>query len=324
MYKGKTIVISSGHGDKVRGAHGIIDERDEAVRITDRLAQVLKERGVKVITFHDRTSTSQSQNLWTITDFHNLQKRELDISVHLNAYEQTASPRGAEVLYITQSDLAKQLSAAIASVGFIDRGAKYNNDLHFLNQTVMPSVLLEICFVDSQADCDIYAKQFENICLALGNQLAGEDIEKPKQFVVEGKCSFFGGPEDMGVSPSEGLAFIYDIADAPQLFLSYQPVGTTGLARRLNVEQPYVACRWPYQSGEGGNKAQWREILLKEMALVSSPKTGKSLKCFPSDWGPHEDTGRVCDLSPSALEYLGLQTDDSVRVEFPITHRYTS
>ena len=139
-------------------------------------------------------------------------------------------------------------------------------------------------------------------------------------FKAEGKCSWFGGPQDPGVSPSEDLAFIYTTEDKPVLFLSYQPAGTTGLARRLNPEQPYIACRWPYDSD---TKSKWREVLLKEMALVYSPKTGKSIKCYPSDWGPHDENtgGRIADLSPSALDYLGIETDDTVIVTFPCTHR---
>ena len=210
----------------------------------------------------------------------------------------------------------------MASVGFIDRGAKYTNGLHFLNQTVMPSVLLEVCFVDSTADCDIYEECFDEICTALADELAaGAEERTKKQIVFEGSVSWFGGPDDTtGVSPSEGLAFIYTTEDQPVLFLSYQPEGTTGLARRLNPEQPYVACRWPYTSE---NKAQWREVLLREMAMVYAPKTGKSIKCYPADWGPHEEkTGRAADLSPSALEYLGIETDDDVVVTFPCTNRY--
>jgi hypothetical protein len=318
----KTIVISSGHGLKVRGASGIIDEVDEARLVVEKLADDLHRRGVKVTTFHDDKSTSQNENLWCITDFHNAQKRDLDISVHFNAFEQRSQPVGTEVWYVTQADLAKHLSAAMASVGLIDRGAKYSKGLHFLNQTTMPSVLLEVCFVDSQADCDIYMGFFDEICAALADELAGEAQEKaPKQFVAEGLVSWFGGPNDVtGVSPSEDLAFIYTTEDQPDLFLSYQPAGTTGLARRLNPEQPYVACRWPYTAE---TKAQWREVLLHEMAMVYAPKTGKSIKCFPADWGPHEEkTGRAADLSPSALEYLGLETDDEVTVTFPCTSRY--
>lgn len=315
----RSIVISSGHGKYVRGASGIIDEVDEAREVVERLADELRKRKVTVVTFHDDTSHSQNENLWTITDFHNAQKRDLDISVHFNAFEQRQQPVGTEVWYVTQSSLAKRLSAAMASVGFIDRGAKYTSGLHFLNQTVMPSVLLEVCFVDSQADCDIYAEEFGAICESLAAELAGEPEEAVVGFTAEGTVSHFGGPDDMGVSPSEGLAFIYSISDQPDLFLSYQPEGTTGLARRLNPDVPYVACRWPYDSE---TKAAWREVLLHEMALVEAPKTGKSIKCYPSDWGPHEEkTGRAADISPGAMTYLGIQTDDIVKVSFPFTNR---
>ena len=72
----KRIVISSGHGKYVRGASGIIDEVDEARKVTEQLAEILEERGVEVTTFHDYSSHSQKENLWTITDFHNAQDRD--------------------------------------------------------------------------------------------------------------------------------------------------------------------------------------------------------------------------------------------------------
>ena len=96
-----------------------------------------------------RRIETQSENLHCITDFHNDQDRQLDISVHFNAFEQTDEPRGTEVLYVTQADLAGALSAAISEGGeLINRGGKHRSDLHFLNATDQPSVLLEVCFVD--------------------------------------------------------------------------------------------------------------------------------------------------------------------------------
>ena len=279
----KKICISSGHGLKVRGASGIIDEVNEARKVTEQLASDLRKRRMHVETFHDDTSTSQNQNLWTITDWHNSQpKHDVDISVHFNAFEQRDQPVGTEVWYVTQSSLAKRLSAAMASVGFIDRGAKYSNGLHFLNQTIAPSVLLEVCFVDSTADCNIYHDKFEAICAALADELVGKEAAL-EEIVAEGKVSHFGGPNDMGVSASEGLAFIYTTEDQPVLFLSYQPEGTSGLARRLNPDVPYIAMRWPY---DANTKARWREVLLQEMALVEAPETGKAIKCYPRRLGP--------------------------------------
>lgn len=128
---------------------------------------------------------------------------------------------------------------------------------------------------------------------------------------VTGRCSKFGGPADKGVSPSEGLAVVYDIKEAPHLFLPSQPRGTTGLARRLNPDIYYIACRWDYN-------ATPRSMLLKQQALVRSLKTGIALKAFPVDWGPHKDTGRIADLSPKLMDDLGIKTDDEVEVIFPV------
>ena len=69
----KKIVISSGHGTKVRGASGYIDEVDEAIRVMERTAQALRAAGAQVITYTDTVSTSQSENLDRIVDFHNAQ-----------------------------------------------------------------------------------------------------------------------------------------------------------------------------------------------------------------------------------------------------------
>ena len=124
---------------------------------------------------------------------------------------------------------------------------------------------------------------------------------------LKGKCSHFGGPRDTGVSPDEGLAFIYEIDMKPQLFLPVQPEGTTGLARRLNPLRFYIATRWDYDETS-------KEDLLNMRVLVRAPKTGRQFYAMPADWGPHGDTDRVADLSPGLMRMLGIQTDDEVEV----------
>jgi N-acetylmuramoyl-L-alanine amidase len=167
----KRICISSGHGKYVQGAVGPspwgLNEVNEARRVVDQLASVLTASGVTVMKFADDVSKNQSDNLTRIVDWHNSQTRDLDISVHFNAFEPTPSGRGTEVLYKTQADLAGEMSAAIAAAGFIDRGAKKRDDLKFLNSTEMPAILIETCFVDSEADVRIYKEMFEEICDAI-------------------------------------------------------------------------------------------------------------------------------------------------------------
>jgi hypothetical protein len=127
---------------------------------------------------------------------------------------------------------------------------------------------------------------------------------------VRGRCSWFGGPDDEGVASDEPLAFIYAVLDAPHLFLPYQPEGTSGLARRLNPNVHYIALRWDYEITP-------RDMLLSERAIVRAPGTGRTLKAFPADWGPHVDTGRVADISPGLMDDLGISTDDEIEVRFP-------
>jgi hypothetical protein len=202
---------------------------------------------------------------------------------------------------------------------FINRGAKDGN-LYFLNHTAAVATLLEVCFVNSKADATLYHENFEAICGAVASVVSGQGVESPGLpppsaggvlFEAKGKCSHFGGPDDTGVSPSEGLAFIFNISEAPHLFLPSQPPGTTGLARRLNPYTHYIACRWDY---DVTSKDMLKSGLV---AFVTNPKTGFGMKAFPADWGPHGDTDRVADLSPTLAEDLGLTTDDTVEVIFP-------
>ena len=134
---------------------------------------------------------------------------------------------------------------------------------------------------------------------------------------LRGLVSWFGGPEDIGVSSSEGLAFIYEVETAPHLFLATQPPNTTGLARRLNPSVPFIACRWNYDEYSKTFLAS-----MKHVALVTAPKTGRRFRAWPADWGPHESTGRVADISFGLMEYLGIDTDDEVEVEFPALVRW--
>jgi len=211
-----SVVISSGHGLKVRGASGILDEVDEARKVVDRLATELEKRGVDVDTFHDNTSTSQSQNLNAIVNYHNSRDRDLDISVHFNAYEQVEKPMGVEVLYLTQQSLAAKISEAIADAGdFIDRGAKKRTDLKFLNATDEPAVLLEICFVDSEADCDLYGQHFDEICDAIADVLGGaEEMVDPEP-----------PPGEVAVSRVD---ITIECADEVMIYVNGQQIGTKG------------------------------------------------------------------------------------------------
>lgn len=313
------IAISAGHSAKCRGASDILDEFDENVRVVDQVAADLAAAGHSVVKFIDTKSTTQNANLNAIVNWHNAQTRELDVSVHFNCYEHTSKPMGTECLYITHQDLADEVATAIARAsGLIDRGPKKRTDLFFLNNTEEPAILIETCFVDSSADVQIYQDRFEDICRAIAEAITGEEAVAPPEpeppvqalFQTNGRCSWFGGPSDTGVAPDEGLAFIYKYEDAPHLFLPTQPPGTTGLARRLDPDVFYVACRWDYSVTP--------KDMLADQNIPALVRAGsQEFLAHPADWGPNQNTGRVADLSPGLLTALGLETDDTVEVIYP-------
>src|SRR5215469_11775442 len=179
------IVISSGHGLKIRGAAGPqpwgLDEVDEARRVVAEVADWLTINGYNVSQVHDDVSTNQSDNLHYLVREHNKFAAEdrLDVSIHFNAY--IADPnigRGTECLYISQDELAARVSAAIAGVsGLINRGPKYRSDLYFLNGTTgsRGAILVEVAFVDAGVDCDLYRNHFADIAGAIADAITAEE-----------------------------------------------------------------------------------------------------------------------------------------------------
>ena len=333
------VVISSGHGKYIRGASGKpcgtwgVDEVDEARRIVDEVAEILEDDyGIETHVFHDNTSHDQGTNLNTIVAAHNKHPQEgrLDVSVHWNAYECTSKEMGTEVLFITQEELAREVSAALSSaLGLPDRGPKSRPELKFLNSTTGDegAILIETAFCDSQADCAAYRDRFSETCMAIAASIAGGEapVEPPDRpdrperpeppsdtmFYAKGTCSWFGGPEDDGVASDEGLAFFYDPRECPHLMLPEQPPGTTGMARRLDPGIMYLACRWDYDVTP---KEMLRDQVRKALVIAK----GKRFLAYPADWGPHEQqTGRAADLSPALMDALGVGTDDIVEVYYP-------
>jgi spore coat assembly protein SafA len=133
----------------------------------------------------------------------------------------------------------------------------------------------------------------------------------PGQVIFQGRMSTFGGPDDQGVGPDEGLALVTpkNLKLFGDVLLPEQPPGTTGLARRLDPEKFYLACRWNYTETP-------KDILAKSRVHVANLLTGTWALARPVDYGPALWTGRVADLSPGLARYLGLDTDDEVEVKF--------
>lgn len=176
-----------GHFGKGTGAHSIVDEVVEAKKIMDGVHGILKANGVPSNVYQDTTSKTQAANLNNLVAHHNKDTNALIVSYHLNCSAGvTKNGIGTEVCHKTQTALASKMSAAIAKAGgFINRGAKYRNDLAVLNRTVEPAILLETFFVNSEKDVELYRKNFDAICYAIATVLAEHIGYKIKDTTVK-------------------------------------------------------------------------------------------------------------------------------------------
>ena len=148
-----TYNVHGGHNSIVPGANKYLNEVTEDRSVKDKLIGYLRASGHTVYDCTDDSGTTQSANLSNIVRKCNSHSADLNISIHLNAGGGT----GTEVLYYPGSAegqaMAAKVSAKIASAfGWKDRGAKGRSDLYVLKNTKAVAILVECCFVDSQAD----------------------------------------------------------------------------------------------------------------------------------------------------------------------------
>ena len=168
--------ISSGHSINCQGASDIINEVEEAIKVVDRVCDLVKETGKKCNKYHD-TASSSNTNLSNIVKFHNGYKDGVDVSIHFNCVSgRREEGIGVEVLYYnTTKELANEMAKNISNAsGLINRGAKQRTGLYFLKNTKKPAILIEVCFVNSVKDVEIYRSKFEDICKTIAETLIGK------------------------------------------------------------------------------------------------------------------------------------------------------
>lgn len=170
------ICIHAGHnpdGAVACGAVGFMKESTAAREIKDRLIAILAGYDLDVTDATCNNGTSQQDVLKKINAVQNSQDFDLCISIHLNAASSNAA-NGAEA-YLYSSEKLNEKHGKFAgafvdemeSIGYNNRGVKFNGSLAVLNGTKNPAVLLECGFVTSEGDTKLYNAQ--NIANAIAD-----------------------------------------------------------------------------------------------------------------------------------------------------------
>ncbi|MDF2441344.1 MAG: N-acetylmuramoyl-L-alanine amidase [Abditibacteriota bacterium] len=145
--RGLTIVVDAGHGGHDNGAGGARShEKHQALDISRRLAQHLRNRGANVLMTRDGDYFVTLQGR---VDFANSRKADIFLSVHINSFRSNSS--GTETFYNTSQSLAlarevhKELARA---TGLKNRGVS-NARFFVIRKTWMPSILTETAFISN-------------------------------------------------------------------------------------------------------------------------------------------------------------------------------
>lgn len=114
------------------------------------------------------TQMLQSDDLGEVCASSNAFDADVFISLHCNAFNGTA--RGTETLYKTWS--GQRLAACIQSqiirsIDTVDRGTKERQDLWVLNGTDAVAVLVEMAFIDNDADLAMLNDDLDTIVRAI-------------------------------------------------------------------------------------------------------------------------------------------------------------
>lgn len=147
------ICLDAGHGGKDSGAVlGKRYEKDDALKIVNRLGKVLKANDIEV-SYTRTTDTYDSPS--TKAKKGNSYNADYFISIHRNAAGSMIAS-GVETLVCNSKDkkyeMAKNITNRLVKRGFKDRGVKLRTDLAVLNQTRMPALLIEVGFITNKQD----------------------------------------------------------------------------------------------------------------------------------------------------------------------------
>lgn len=163
------IVVNAGHTKlgAGTGAKGGLIESIETRKIAYELMKLLADTMHEVIpAVFDR----DSNNLKAAVDLSNKYKADLFISIHLNA----GGGKGCEAYTYKVAQHIQAVNACknLNKLGFINRGVKDGTHLYVIRQTTAKAILIEVCFVDSVLDNELYKRNgVSNIAKAIYNAI---------------------------------------------------------------------------------------------------------------------------------------------------------
>lgn len=165
------MMLDSGHGGSDPGAvYRGRREKDDTLRLTLAVGEILQENGIEVL--YTRTTDVYLSPYERAVEA-NQAGVDFFLSIHRNSYPTDNEVMGVESLIYDLSGLkyqmAQEINEQLETVGFVNLGVKARPNLVVLKRTKMPAVLVEVGFINSDTDNQLFDDNFQDIAQAIAD-----------------------------------------------------------------------------------------------------------------------------------------------------------
>lgn len=162
-------MLDAGHGGRDPGAvYNGRQEKDDTLALTLAIGEILQNRGLDVE--YTRTTDVYESPYQKAMEANNAGV-DFFVSIHRNSYPTDNVGFGVESLVYDKSgiklEMAENINEQLEAVGFVNRGVQARPGLVVLRRTKMPAVLVEVGFINSDTDNQLFDDNFNDIALAI-------------------------------------------------------------------------------------------------------------------------------------------------------------
>ncbi|MBQ4282543.1 MAG: N-acetylmuramoyl-L-alanine amidase [Lachnospira sp.] len=159
------VALDAGHGGNDAGAqYKGRAEKDDVLELARAVGNILTQNGIDV--FYTRENDEYETPFKKATDANN-SAADFFISLHRNSSEYPNQYNGIQTLVYNddgiRADLARNINKRLENIGFTNIGVEERKNLVVLRRTNMPAVLVEVGFINTDADNALFDNQFDEI-----------------------------------------------------------------------------------------------------------------------------------------------------------------